>query len=259
MPFATLRDAKVYYELIGEAHLPVLMFSNGLGTNLHMWDSQIDAFSKHFRVLRCDTRGHGKSDVTPGPYSIEQLSCDVVDLLDSLRLDRVYFCGISMGGLIGMSLGTNFETRFHRLVLCSTAAKIGTTDIWTTRIQTAKSGGMKAIANTVLDRWFTPGFRSKHPAEIQRVEAMLLATNPEGYSANCAAVRDSDQRDTVQNIHVPCLVVVGKDDPGTPPSEAQNLNKLIAGSQYTELSGSHLCNIESRDEFNQRVLQFILA
>jgi 3-oxoadipate enol-lactonase len=259
MSFANLQDAKIYYEFSGDAHLPVLVFSNGLGTNLHMWDSQIDDLSKHFRVLRCDTRGHGKSDVTPGPYSIEQLSRDVVGLLDSLQLDRVYFCGISMGGLIGMFLGTNFEKRFHGLVLCSTAAKIGTTDTWTTRIQTVKTGGMKAIANAVLDRWFTPGFRSKHPAEAQRVEDMLVATNPEGYAASCAAVRDSDQRSTVQNIHVPCLVVVGKNDPGTPPSEAQKLAKLIAGSQYTELLGSHLCNIESRDEFNQGALQFLLA
>lgn len=259
MPFANVKDAKLYYEFAGDVHLPVLVFSNGLGTNLHMWDGQLLSFAKHFRVLRCDTRGHGKSDVTSGPYTIEQLSKDIVGLLDSLHLDRVYFCGLSMGGLIGMLLGTNFGNRFHKLVLCSTAAKIGNTESWETRIQTVKSGGMKAIASTVLERWFTSGFRSAHPAEVQRVEAMLRATSPEGYAANCAAVRDSDQRNTVQNIHLPCLMVVGKDDPGTPPSEAQKLTKSIAGSQYAELPGSHLCSIESQDEFNQRVLQFLLA
>jgi 3-oxoadipate enol-lactonase len=259
MPFANVQDAKIYYELAGDAHLPVLVFSNSLGTNLHMWDGQVVSFAKHFRVLRCDTRGHGKSDVTPGPYTIEQLSKDFVGLLDWLHLDRVYFCGLSMGGSLGMFLGANFGNRFEKLVLCSTAAKIGTTETWETRIQTVKSGGMETITNTVLDRWFTEGFRSTHPEEVQRVEAMLHATNPEGYVANCAAVRDSDQRNTVQNIHVPCLIVVGKDDPGTPPSEAQKLTKSMAGSQYAELPGSHLCNIESLDQFNQRVVQFLLA
>lgn len=259
MPFANVRDAKIHYEFAGDAHLPVVVFSNGLGTNLHMWDGQVISFARHFRVLRCDTRGHGKSDVTPGPYTIEQLSQDIVGLLDCLRLDRVFFCGISMGGLIGMLLGTNFANRFKKLVLCSTAAKIGTTAMWEARIQTARTGGMKAIANTVLERWFTEGFRSTHPAEVQRVEAMLQATSSEGYAANCAAVRDSDQRSTVGNIHLPCLMVVGKDDPGTPPSEAQKLTKSIAGSQYAELPGSHLCNIESRDQFNERVVKFLLA
>jgi 3-oxoadipate enol-lactonase len=259
MPFANVQDAKIYYQFAGDAHLPVLLFSNGLGTNLHMWDGQIVDFAKHFRVLRYDTRGHGKSDVTPGPYTVEQLSKDIVALLDSLNLNRIYFCGLSMGGLIGMFLGTNFGNRFCKLALCSTAAKIGTDDTWETRIKTVKSGGMKAIANTVLERWFTPGFRSGHPEEVQRVEAMLHATSPEGYAASCAAVRDSDQRNTIQSIHVPCLMVVGKDDPGTPPSEARRLTKSIAGSQYVALPGSHLCNVESRDDFNQQVIQFLLA
>jgi 3-oxoadipate enol-lactonase len=259
MPFANVQNTKIFYKFDGDARLPVLIFSNGLGTNLHMWDGQVGDFVKHFRVLRCDTRGHGKSGVTPGPYTIEQLSEDIIGLLDSLQLDRVYFCGLSMGGLIGMFLGTHFAKRFHKLALCSTAAKIATNDTWETRIQTVNTGGMKAIANTVLGRWFTEGFLLTHPAEVQRIAAMLHATSPEGYAANCAAVRDSDQRDSVKHIHLPCLMVVGKDDFGTPPSEAQKLTKLIAGSQYAEVPGSHLCNIESRQEFNQCLLQFLLA
>ncbi len=259
MSMAKLRDVGIYYEWTGAEGLPVLIFCNGLGTNVHMWDSQIAAFSKHFRVLRYDTRGHGQSEVTPGPYTIEQLSWDVVRLLDALQLEQVNFCGLSMGGLTGMFLGTNAGNRFKKLVLCSTAAKIGTDEAWNTRIRTVESGGMKAVADAVLERWFTAGFRGSGALEVRRVREMLESTNPQGYAANCAAVRDSDQRATISSIAVPSLIVVGKEDPGTPPAEAQMLARTIPGANYAELAGSHLCNIESRDEFNRVVLEFLLA
>jgi 3-oxoadipate enol-lactonase len=259
MPVANLPDVKLYYEWSGAEHLPVLVFSNGLGTNLRMWDSQVAPFSEHFRVLRFDARGHGQSSVPPGPYTIAQLGSDVVHLLDTLHVDRAYFCGVSMGGLIGMFLGTNVANRFNKIVLCSTAAKIGTTDTWTTRIQTVREGGMKAVADAVLGRWFTADFRAKRYAELETVRAMLESTSPDGYIASCAAVRDSDQRDTVGNIRLPCLVVVGSQDPGTPPMEAHFLQKTIPRAQLIELPGSHLCNIENSGEFNERVLQFLLA
>lgn len=259
MPFANLSDVKLYYDWRGAEHLPVLVFSNGLGTNLHMWDSQVESFSQHFRLLRFDARGHGQSSVPPGPYTIAQLSGDIVQLLDALQIERAYFCGVSMGGLIGMFLGTNVANRFHKIVLCSTAAKIGTTDTWTTRIQTVQRGGMKAVADTVVERWFTASFRAKSSAELQRVRTMLESTSPDGYMASCAAVRDCDQRDTIGNIRLPCLVVVGSEDPGTPPMEAHFLQKTISGAQVVELPGSHICNIENKGEFNQHVLKFLLA
>lgn len=259
MPIANLSDAQLHFEWSGAEHLPVLVLSNGLGTNLHMWDSQVEPFSQHFRILRFDARGHGQSSVTPGPYTIKQLSRDIVHLLDVLQIDRAYFCGLSMGGLIGMFLGTNAANRFHKLVLCSTAAKIGTTETWATRIQAVQTGGMKAVADAVLERWFTAGFRAKYSAEVQGIRAMLESTCPDGYIASCAAVRDSDQRDTVASVHLPCLIVVGSDDPGTPPTEAGFLKKTVPGAQLVELPGSHLCNIETRDEFNRHVLQFLLA
>src|SRR5215469_6375768 len=150
MPFAKLSDVDLYYEWSGAENLSVMVLSNGLGTNLHMWDSQVDAFSQHFRLLRFDARGHGQSSLTAGPYTIEQLSRDLVHLLDALKVDRAYFCGVSMGGLIGMFLGTNVAKRFQKLVLSSTAAKIGTMETWTTRIQTVQKDGMKAVADAVL-------------------------------------------------------------------------------------------------------------
>jgi 3-oxoadipate enol-lactonase len=259
MPFANLRDVKIHYEWGGAEHLPVVVFSNGLGTNLRMWDPQVEEFSQHFRVLRLDTRGHGQSGVTPGSFTIEQLSWDVVGLLDALQVDQACFCGLSMGGLIGMFLGTNAAKRFPKLVLCDTAAKIGTADTWNTRIQAVQVGGMKAISGSVIERWLTPGFRSAHPSETQSVLEMVEATNPQGYMACCAALRDSDQRSTIGSIPIPTLVLTGTYDATTPPADAHFLTNAIPGAAYAEVPAAHLSNLEACDEFNRQVLQFLLG
>jgi len=259
MPTANLPDVKLYYEFSGAEHLPVVLFSNGLGTTVHMWDSQVEPFTQHFRVLRYDTRGHGQSGCTPGPYTIEQLSWDVVRLLDALRLERISFCGLSMGGMIGMFLGANTAGRLHKLVLCNTSPKFGPEDIWNRRIEAVESGGMKAITTTVVDRWLTPGFRASHSAETQSVRTMLESANPEGYVACCAAVRDMDLHDTVAKICVPTLVATGTSDVAATPAEGQFVAKSIPGAAYTEFAAAHLSNIEARDEFNRRIVQFLLA
>ncbi|MGB7437184.1 MAG: 3-oxoadipate enol-lactonase [Candidatus Acidiferrum sp.] len=259
MPFANLQDVKIYYEFSGEAHLPVVMFSNCLGTNIRMWDPQIEPFSERFRILRYDTRGLGQSGVTPGPYTIAQLSSDVVHLLDELQLERVHFCGLSMGGMTGIFLGANARSRFHKIVLCNTAAKIGTAETWNARIAAVEKDGMKAVSNSVIERWLTPNFRSSRPAETKEILAMLEASNPQGYAANCAAVRDIDQRDALTNIHLPCLVIAGTHDPGATPADGQALAKAIPAAIYAEMAASHLSNIEARDNFNQQVLKFLLA
>jgi 3-oxoadipate enol-lactonase len=259
MPLAKLPDAQINYEWAGAEQLPVLVFSNSLGTNLQMWDDQVEEFTKHFRLLRYDTRGHGQSEVTPGPYTIEQLSWDVVHLLDALKLDRVYFCGLSMGGMTGMFLGAYVPHRLHKLVLCNTAAKIGTAELWNARIHAVESGGMKAVAGAVIERWLTAGFRSSHPVETQAVLGLLEASDPQGYIANCAAVRDMDQRQSLGNIRVPCLALTGTHDPVTTPAEVRSLAESIPGAAYAEFSAAHLSNIEARDDFNRRVLHFLLA
>jgi 3-oxoadipate enol-lactonase len=259
MPFANLPDVRLCYESAGAERSPVLVFSNGLGTNTHMWDGQIAAFSEHFRVLRYDIRGHGQSGYTTGPYSIEQLSRDVVGLLDALHIDRVHFCGLSMGGMTGMWLGENATGRIRKLVLCNTAAKFDPEHMWNKRIGTVRSGGMKAVAGSVLERWLTPNFRSAHPDEAQKVLAMLEGANPEGYAACCAAVRDMDLRDRLKDIRVPSLIVGGAYDPAASPKDSQALASAIPHAAYAELPASHLSNIEARDEFNKKVLEFLLA
>ena len=145
MAFVQLADGELHYQIDGPQDAPVLVLSNSLGTDLHMWDAQIPAFSEHFRVLRFDTRGHGRSLVTPGPYSIEQLGRDVLALLDALHIERAHFCGLSMGGLIGQWLGINAGERLLSLVVCNTAAKIGEPAVWDPRIEMVLRDGAAAI------------------------------------------------------------------------------------------------------------------
>lgn len=259
MPFANLPDAQIYYEWAGPEEMPLVVLSNSLGTTLRMWDPQVEDFTKHFRLLRYDTRGHGLSSATPGPYKIEQLGWDVVRLLNELQVDRVYFCGLSMGGMIGMYLAANLPKRFLKFVLCSTAAKIGTPESWNARIQTVKSDGMKAVAGSVIERWLTIGFRSSHAHETQAVQSMLEAANPQGYIANCAAVRDADLRESLAGIPVPCLVISGTHDLSTPPADGKALAQSIPGAKYAEVSAAHLSNLEARNDFNRQVLQFLLT
>jgi 3-oxoadipate enol-lactonase len=259
MPFAKLPDVQLHYEWSGSEHLPVLIFSNSLGTNLRMWEPQVEGFTKHFRILRYDTRGHGQSSVPRGAYTIEQLSWDLVRLLDVLQLERVYFCGLSMGGMTGIFLAANAPKRLQKVVLCNTAAKIGTPETWNARIQAVEEGGMQAVAGGVIERWLTPVFRSSHAEEAQAALTMLEAANPQGYVACCAAVRDMDQRQTLGSIRLPCLALTGTYDPVTPPTDAQFLKESIPGAKYAEVAAAHLSNIEARDDFNRHVLQFLLA
>jgi 3-oxoadipate enol-lactonase len=259
MPFVALGDARINYLLEGPAGAPVLLFSNSLGTNYSMWNGQAIEFQRKFRILRYDTRGHGESAVTPGPYSIEQLANDVLGLLDELRLDRVHFCGLSLGGMIGMWLGANAPLRLNKLVLCNTAVKIGTAETWNSRIEAVRKDGMKLIASAVIERWFTPAFRTKDPAAVAGTQQILEQTNPEGYAACCAAVRDFDYHGQLRSIRVPTQVISGIHDPATPPADGHYLAEQIPGARYAELNAAHLSNIEDRDRFNHEVATFLNA
>jgi 3-oxoadipate enol-lactonase len=257
MAFLKLNNAQLFYQWDGPENAPVVVFSNSLGTTHRMWDPQLDAFTRHFRVLRYDGRGHGQSTATPGPYTIEQLAGDVVRLLDALKLDRVYFCGLSMGGMIGMHLGAAHASRLHKMVLCNTAAKIGTPDVWNARITAVQTGGMKAVAGAVIDRWLTAGFRAAHPGDTAQVLSMLEGCDPPGYAASCCAVRDVDFRQKLAGVEVATQVIAGTHDPATPPADGRALSELIHGAKYTELAAAHLSNIEAREEFNREVLAFL--
>jgi 3-oxoadipate enol-lactonase len=259
MPNVKLPDVQIYYEWAGAEDKPVLVLSNSLGTNLHMWSSQVDEFKKHFRLLRYDKRGHGQSSVPPGPYSLDQLGWDVIRLLDMLQLDKVYFCGLSIGGATGMFLGANAPKRFQKIALCNTAPKFGTIDTWNTRIKGVQAGGMKAVAGAVVERWLTPGFRTSHPKETQAVLSMLESANPKGYIATCEAVRDADLRETLPSIRVPCLVLAGTHDFSATVADGHFLAEKIPGANYVEVPTAHLSNVEAPGDFNRYILQFLLA
>ncbi|MDR9873802.1 3-oxoadipate enol-lactonase [Pseudomonas allii] len=262
MAFLHLAEGDLHYQLDGPVDAPVLVLSNSLGTDLHMWDIQIPAFTQHFRVLRFDTRGHGKSLVTSGPYSIEQLGRDVIALLDALDIQRAHFCGLSMGGLIGQWLGINAGERLNRLVVCNTAAKIGTPEVWNPRIEMVLRDGadaMVALRDASIARWFTPDFAAANPHQAKQITDMLAATSPEGYAANCAAVRDADFREQLALIKVPTLVIAGTDDAVTPPVGSHFIQNHVQGAEYAEFYAAHLSNVQAGAAFSDCVVEFLLA
>ncbi|WP_312490966.1 3-oxoadipate enol-lactonase [Pseudomonas cremoris] len=262
MAFVQLAEGELHYQLDGPVDAPVLVLSNSLGTDLHMWDLQIPAFTEHFRVLRFDTRGHGKSLVTEGPYSIEQLGRDLIALLDALDIQRAHFCGLSMGGLIGQWLGINAGSRLHRLVVCNTAAKIGTPEVWNPRIEMVLRDGaaaMTALRDASIARWFTADFAEAHPHQAKLITDMLAATSPEGYAANCGAVRDADFREQLSSINVPMLVIAGTEDAVTPPAGSHYIQAHVQGAEYAEFYAAHLSNVQAGAAFSDRVVEFLLA
>jgi 3-oxoadipate enol-lactonase len=257
MYIATDDGARIHVETAPDNGKPPLVFSNSLGTNLHMWDAQMPAFGEHFRVIRYDSRGHGRSDPPKGPYSIERLGRDALAVFDGLGIKRAYFCGLSKGGMVGQWLGANASDRIERLVVSNTAAYIPAPDLWNQRIEIATNKGMGALAKGIIERWFTPEVRANDPGEVGRVNAMLLATPSLGYAACCFAIRDMDQREAIKGVTVPTLVVIGERDPATPPDRGQEIHQLIKGSKLALLDAAHLSNIEKTDAFNRAVLGFL--
>ena len=257
MPFADLPNARIHYALSGDNSLPALILSNSLGTNLSIWDAQVPEFEKHFRLLRYDMRGHGQSSVPPPPYSVADLASDIFSLADYLANDRFHFCGLSVGGMIGMTLALQSPARLGKLVLCSTAAKIGTFESWNTRIETVRTQSMKEIARATPPRWFTPDFQKRSPDAVAAIVRSIESLNPDGYIGGCCAVRDFDARATVSNIHSPVLVISGTHDPAAPPSDGHYLADHIPGARYAEMNGSHISIVEDPQGFTNEVLDFL--
>ncbi len=265
MPFAPaeknnvvkVNATHIHYDFSGAEDAPVLLLSHSLGTNFAMWDAQLPQPSKSFRVLRYDTRGHGQSEISRGPYDFDKLGRDVLGLADELGISKFSFCGLSMGGVTGMWLGINASYRLHKLVLCSTAPKIGNADTWNARIEAVRKDGMKAVAPGTMERWFTAGFRNREPQTVERIQKMVESTDPQGFIACCEALREADFRESIKQIRTPTLVISGTHDPGTPPADGKFLAKQIEGAHYVELDAAHLSNIEQHDRFTQEVSDFV--
>lgn len=257
MPFASVGCGKIHYRLDGQQEKPVLVLSNALGTDLSMWDAQVPEFTPHFRVLRYDTYGHGGSSFEEGGFQIDRLGRDVVNLLDHLEIETAAFCGLSVGGLAGQWLGLNASNRFTKLVLCNTAAQIGSHEAWNVRIESVTRGGTAAISNGVLERWFTPAFHRREPGTVDRFRKILESTRTESYVATSAAIRDTDFRADIAKIRTDTLLVAGSQDKSTPLESGRYLAQQIPGSKYVELDAAHLSNVELPAQFSEEVLKFL--
>ncbi len=218
---------------------------------------QVAPFAAHYRVLRYDTRGHGHSAAPAGSYTIEQLTGDVLGLLDELHVERAHFCGISMGGLTGVALAARYPDRIGRVVLSNTAAKIGSDEVWKPRAERARNEGMVALAAAVLPRWFSPDFFEREPLMFAQIRDVFMHTDAPGYASNCDALRVADLRGETHNILAPALVISGTHDVAATPAQGQELAESIRGARYLELDASHISNLEKVAEFNGAVLDFL--
>lgn len=257
MPMLKVRGEDFHIRIDGDEGAPVLLLSNSLGTNLSMWDPQIPEWSKHFRVVRYDSRGHGLSPAPDKPYSIAMLADDALAILDTLGIDKAHWCGLSKGGMVGQWLATHHGERLGRVVLANTAARMGPPELWDGRIDTVRKHGMGVLVQPTLERWFTPEFRESAGETVAKVSEMLATTPPLGYANCCGAIRDMDQRETIRAVRNPVLVVIGARDPATPPATGYEIADAIPGAQRIELSAAHLSNLEQPEAFGRAVTDFL--
>lgn len=242
----------------GPEEAPVLVMANSLGTTLRMWDEGAPALRERFRLLRYDHRGHGGSPVPPGLYTIEDLGRDALALLDGLGIERFSWCGLSIGGMVGMWLASEVPERVEGLVLCCTSALLGPRELWDERIRVAREEGMDSLVDSVVVRWFTPEFFSTQPETVEKAAAMLRGTDPEGYAGCCAAIRDMDLRDRLGQIRAPTLVISAAEDPATPPEHGELIRDSIPGAGFEVIPGaSHLANIEQPEAVTRAILDHL--
>jgi 3-oxoadipate enol-lactonase len=257
MPMIDADGCPLNVEIEGRDGAPALMLSNSLGTDLHMWDDQAAEFARHFRLVRYDRRGHGKSGASPGPYSFDRFGRDILTILDALKIKKVNWCGLSMGGMDGQWLGAYASDRVAKLVLANTNFYYADKGPWAERIKMVRDNGLEKFVGSNMERWFTKGFRERAPQTIERMKKMFLGSNKEGYIACVEAIRDMDFRATNPKVTAPTLVIVGKQDPATPPAAGEEIARQIRGARLAALDASHISNVEQPKAFTEAVLNFL--
>jgi 3-oxoadipate enol-lactonase len=241
----------------GPENAPTLMLCNSLGTDLHMWDDQTPIWSKNFRLIRYDRRGHGKSGVPKGPYSMERLGRDALAIMDKLGVKRTNWCGLSLGGMVGMWLGANAPDRFERIIISNTVPYYAVKDTWNDRIKIIRDKGLAPIVDANLERWFSKEFRERAPQAIARMRDMFLATPVDGYVACCEAIRDMDHRDLLAKITAPTLVIAGSRDPATSVKDAEFIQSRIPDAMMTVIEAAHISNVEQPAAYGKAVVDFL--
>jgi 3-oxoadipate enol-lactonase len=250
--------AELNYEIGGREDAPAIAFTGSLGTDLTMWRTQSDRLGDRFRTLRYDIRGHGASSVPGGPYSIADLGSDLVALLDRLGIKRASLCGLSIGGMISMWVAAHHPERVERLVVCCTSALLGPPEGWHQRAATVRADGVEAVADAVLERWFTPGFAAEHPQVIEDMRARLVATPPEGYASCCEAIAAMDLTGDLPAISAPTLVLSAEQDLATPPDHGRRIAELIPGARFQTVSpAAHIAAVERPDLTTAKILRFL--
>jgi len=249
MDFTRINGILLHYRLAGPAGAPVLALVNSLGTDARIWDGVIEHLSPRYRILSYDKRGHGLSDAPPGDYALDQHVEDLLGLLDHLGISRLALAGVSIGGLIAQGLALRAPERLAALVLCDTAPKIGDAAGWNARIDTVRREGLGAIADVVMERWFSPGFQQQRADELAGWRNLFLRSDPLGYAATCATLRDTDLTAEIRGIATPTLVVAGEADRSTPVALVRACAAAIAGARFEILPDTgHIPSIERPDE-----------
>jgi len=259
MPFVTIDDIRLFYRLEGNDGLPILVLSHSIGTDHQMWEPQVSDLLPHFKILRFDTRGHGASDAPAGEYSVERLGRDTLTLTDHLGIQQFAFCGLSLGGAIGQWIALRAPERLSHLVLANSSPQFGPPANWQARIEAVRRGGMAAITDMVIGRFFSPRSLAQKNPYVPGILSVLRGTNPNGYVGCCAALRDVDHRHELPNIKLRTLVIAGDLDVATPWSgHGEILAREIAGARAVHLSASHLSNLERPRSFSTALLEFLL-
>ena len=260
MPSITVNDVDLYYELSGPEGAPVVAFSNSIGTTLEMWDAQAEALSAHYRCLRYDTRGHGRSTVADRSITINDLADDLAGLLDALSMPKAHIVGLSLGGMTAQAFTLRYPDRTTSLTLMATAAYLPPAEGWEQRAVTVCRDGMAAISDAVISRWFTPPYPQDFPEKVASVRERFLQMDPRGYAVCCRVIRDMDLRQDIGLITAPTLIIAGADDPATPVAMMEDIRARIADSELVVLPrAAHLLAIEQADRVNRHLLSFLGA
>ncbi|MBS3919951.1 MAG: 3-oxoadipate enol-lactonase [Deltaproteobacteria bacterium] len=258
--FITANGIKINYELSGRKDGAVVILSHSLASSLKMWEPQMEMLRSHFQVVRYDTRGHGRSETTPAPYTLELLAEDAIRLLDALNIGQVHWVGLSMGGMIGQAIALNHPQRLKILALCDTASTIPpeAQPIWDERIEGVLRKGMESQLETTMERWFTPSFLSLNSPMLTLIKEEFLATPAEGYIGCAGAIRRLNYLSRLSEINLPTFIIVGEDDPATPVSASKAIHEHIKNSKLVILpSTRHLSNVEQAEAFNTHLLRFL--